>query len=69
MSNINIDKIKEFATILVEIAFASNPSEYKNIMSSIDNMSAKEAEECIRITKNNIEKYKKLYDLAQEITK
>ena len=67
MSKIGFDKIKEFATILVELTLNPNCQEYKFIMESLNNMSLKDANNYTVLAKNNIEKYKKLYDLAQKI--
>lgn len=68
MSKINNEKtIKEFAIILLELTLNPNCPEYQSTMQLIDNMSSKDASNYIEIAKNNIEKYKKLYDLAQEI--
>ena len=69
MSNIQIDKIKEFATILAELTLNPHCPEYKIIMELINNMSSKDADNYTETAKNNIGKYKKLYDLAQEIAK
>ena len=67
MSKIKSDKIKEFATILLELRLDPKSQEYKIIMGLINNMSLDDAINYIKTAKNDIEKYKKLYDLAQEI--